>query len=272
MGGNEVLVIQGAHGMYDRLDALFGEATTPMLLDPNGPIALLWTVLKHRAKGTSFAAGDATENHARRLIYRQSFSIAPRSDYSDVSTLLRNTLLSTTLQGSRHGPKRMLRCHLTGRNPGSSSWSFAYLDPGVKIFCVVATSVLCGADNPLLKRIGSFIWNGDVLMAYTETSPVTKRTTDMQFNIFQHLRAISTSIRYASRHFLSSHWCSVSFTADVPPVCRRQDKGIYVPRGRQDNTSAGSSKPGGGKPQKPSGNRGPTTTSAVLAQPGGRTA
>ncbi|PBL04544.1 hypothetical protein ARMGADRAFT_56700 [Armillaria gallica] len=32
MGGNEVLVIQGTHGTYDRLDALFGEAIAPKML------------------------------------------------------------------------------------------------------------------------------------------------------------------------------------------------------------------------------------------------
>ncbi|PBK62290.1 hypothetical protein ARMSODRAFT_1024532 [Armillaria solidipes] len=57
----------------------------------------------------------------------------------------------------------------------------------------------------------------------------------MQFNIFQHLRAISTSIRGGSS--------SVSMSGQG-----------YVPRGSQTNTSAGSGKPGGppGKP-KPSG-------------------
>ncbi|KAK0222975.1 hypothetical protein EDD85DRAFT_959853 [Armillaria nabsnona] len=32
IGGSEVLVIQGTHGTYDRLDALFGEEITPKRL------------------------------------------------------------------------------------------------------------------------------------------------------------------------------------------------------------------------------------------------
>ncbi|PBL04545.1 hypothetical protein ARMGADRAFT_1070993 [Armillaria gallica] len=75
----------------------------------------------------------------------------------------------------------------------------------------------------------------------------------MQFNIFQQLRAIATSIRGGSS--------SVSMSGQG-----------YVPRGPQTNTSAGATKPGGGKPHKPSGNRGPTDTSAVSTKPGGRAA
>ncbi|PBK62761.1 hypothetical protein ARMSODRAFT_1088986 [Armillaria solidipes] len=57
----------------------------------------------------------------------------------------------------------------------------------------------------------------------------------MQFSIFQHLRAISTSVRGGSS--------SVSMSGQG-----------YVPRGSQTNTSAGSGKPGGG-PVKPKPSR-----------------
>ncbi|PBK83838.1 hypothetical protein ARMGADRAFT_1089072 [Armillaria gallica] len=74
----------------------------------------------------------------------------------------------------------------------------------------------------------------------------------MQFNIFQHLRAISTSVRGGSSSGLMS------------------GQG-YVPRGPQTNTSSGAGRPGGGKPQKPSGtgNGGQTNSSAGATRQGG---
>ncbi|KAK0218546.1 hypothetical protein EDD85DRAFT_961337 [Armillaria nabsnona] len=77
----------------------------------------------------------------------------------------------------------------------------------------------------------------------------------MQFNIFQHLRAISTSVRGGSP--------SVSMSGQG-----------YIPRGPQTNTSSGSGTAGGGKPQKPSGtgNGGQTNTSAGATRRGGRAA
>ncbi|KAK0442568.1 hypothetical protein EV421DRAFT_1903995 [Armillaria borealis] len=67
----------------------------------------------------------------------------------------------------------------------------------------------------------------------------------MQFNIFQYLRAIVTSIRGESS--------SVSMSGEG-----------YVPRGPQTNTSAGTGKPGSGPIKQPDGTKtgGQTNTSA----------
>ncbi|PBK83836.1 hypothetical protein ARMGADRAFT_1089070 [Armillaria gallica] len=68
----------------------------------------------------------------------------------------------------------------------------------------------------------------------------------MQFSIFQHLRAISTSVRGGSS--------SLSMSGQG-----------YAPRGPQTNTSAAAGKPGGGPIKQPNGGSnggGQTDTSA----------
>ncbi|KAK0218551.1 hypothetical protein EDD85DRAFT_961341 [Armillaria nabsnona] len=67
----------------------------------------------------------------------------------------------------------------------------------------------------------------------------------MQFSIFQHLRAISTSVRGGSS--------SLSMPGQG-----------YVPRGPQTNTSAAPGQPGGGPIKQPDGTKtgGQTNTSA----------
>ncbi|PBK86309.1 hypothetical protein ARMGADRAFT_1086780 [Armillaria gallica] len=77
----------------------------------------------------------------------------------------------------------------------------------------------------------------------------------MQSSIFQHLRAISTSVRGGSS--------SVSMSGQG-----------YVPRGRQDNTSAAPGQPGGGPIKQPDGTKtgGQTNTSAGPTKRGGRAA
>ncbi|PBL04575.1 hypothetical protein ARMGADRAFT_1071022 [Armillaria gallica] len=75
----------------------------------------------------------------------------------------------------------------------------------------------------------------------------------MQFSIFQHLRAVSTSVRGGTS--------SLSMSGQG-----------YIPHGPQTNTSAASGTSGGGNPQNPSetGNGGQTNTSAGVTKPGGQ--
>ncbi|PBK62766.1 hypothetical protein ARMSODRAFT_1024537 [Armillaria solidipes] len=78
----------------------------------------------------------------------------------------------------------------------------------------------------------------------------------MQFNVFQHLRAISTSVRGGSS--------SLSMSGQG-----------YVPRGRQSNTSSGSGTTGGGPVTEPDGTKGTggqTNTSTGSGTAGGRAA
>ncbi|PBL04541.1 hypothetical protein ARMGADRAFT_1070991 [Armillaria gallica] len=95
----------------------------------------------------------------------------------------------------------------------------------------------------------------------------------MQFNIFQHLRAISTSIRGCSSSLSMSgqgyvprgrpdNTSAVSGTSGGGPV--KQPDGTKDGPAGQTNTIAGTSNPGGGKPQNPhgTGNGGPTNTIA----------
>ncbi|SJK99302.1 uncharacterized protein ARMOST_02595 [Armillaria ostoyae] len=79
----------------------------------------------------------------------------------------------------------------------------------------------------------------------------------MQFNIFQHLRAISPSVRGGSS--------SVSMSGQG-----------YVPRGPQTNTSGASTTTGSGPIKQPDGTKpetgGQTNTSAGSGTSGGRAA
>ncbi len=125
-----------------------------------------------------------------------------------------------------------------------------------------------------------------VFLHYTNTSlfkPVTERTANMQFSIFQHLRAISTSVRYVPSYLLSPYGCSQSLSqrrsiqvrgliaysffpvlnvgqcVDVRTRVREFCTGKmshsishrYVPHGPPTHSSGGSSGNGGGAAQKP---------------------
>ncbi len=151
-----------------------------------------------------------------------------------------------------------------------------------------------------------------VFLHYATTflfKPPTEHTADMQFNIFQHLRTISTSARYASPRFLSARRCSQSLSqrrfirvrcltafslfslvlnvgqcVDVRTRVREFRIGEishrifhrYVPRGPQTPTSAAAGQPGGGPVKQPDGTKdgpaGQTNTSAGATKPRGRAA
>ncbi len=139
-----------------------------------------------------------------------------------------------------------------------------------------------------------------VFLHYATTSlfkQPTEHTADMQFSNFQHLRAVSTSVRYIQSYLLSPYRCSRSLSqrrhiqvrclivfsfflvlnvgqsVDVRTRVREFCSGEmshrifhrYVPRGPQTNTSSGAGKPGGGPIKQPNGGSnggGQTNTSA----------
>ncbi len=138
-----------------------------------------------------------------------------------------------------------------------------------------------------------------VFTHYTTTlfKPPTEHTADMPFSIFQHLRAISTSVWYVPSYLLSvsqcsqslSHWrciqvhgliaflfflvLNVGQSFDVKTRVREFCTGKmshsishrYVPLGPPTHSSGGSSGNGGGAAQKPkpgTGSGGQTNSSA----------